>query len=88
MNEGIKLCLYCGKPIPLSKYRLKNQVCNQVCRKAYTQQLITEENRIAMLAKEGQKKHNRKCKVCGKDCYPNYFFCKIHSHTQDNPFDF
>lgn len=27
---------------------------------------------------------NRKCRKCGRPCYPNYFFCKsCHSHVRE-----
>ena len=78
-------CLYCGKELPNStrQQKMKNQVCNNTCRKALTQKNIAEENRIREAIKARAKIHNRKCTVCGASCYPNYFFCKKHFPKHD-----
>ena len=87
-KERILHCLYCGKPLQSNRYKLKNQVCNQECRKAYTQKTIEEENRIADILKTRQRRHSRKCRICGKDCFPNYFFCNTHLPKTSIPFDY
>jgi hypothetical protein len=50
LNKGEqRKCLNCGKILPDDKYHLKmkNQVCDNWCRKELTAKTIEEENRIA-----------------------------------------
>lgn len=86
LNKGEQLkCLYCGKVLPDStrQHKMKNQVCNNVCRKALTQKNIAEGIRVANAIKAKAKIHNRKCTICGTSCYPNYFFCNRHFPKHD-----
>jgi predicted nucleic acid-binding Zn ribbon protein len=81
-KEEPRYCLNCNKLLPDDKYHLKmkNQVCNNQCRKELTAKTIEEERRTAQAILSRSRKHNRKCQVCGKPCYPNYFFCSAHFH--------
>ena len=90
LNKGERYCLNCGKLLPDSKYhnKMKNQVCNNTCRKELTIKTNQEAERVAKAIAAKNKKHNRKCRVCGKPCWPNYFFCASHFHGMtDGYFD-
>jgi hypothetical protein len=81
LNEGeVLICLYCGKELPKNTYhkKMKNQVCNNTCRKLLTKKNNEEAKKVSDLFKYADKKHNRKCVVCNKSCFPNYFFCHKH----------
>ena len=75
-------CLNCGKILPDDKYHLKmkNQVCNNNCRKELTLKTMEEERRVAIAIANRTKRHNRKCTICGKPCWPNYFYCTPNFH--------
>ena len=91
LNKGERYCLNCRKLLPDSKYhnKMKNQVCNNTCRKELTIKTNEEADRIAKAIAAKNKRHNRKCTVCGKPCWPNYFFCASHFHTAtDSYLDF
>lgn len=88
--EGVdRYCLFCGKVIPFDKYhnKMKNQVCNNICRKNLTAKINKEEKETEDWIKARSKKHKRKCIICGKLCYPNYFFCRAHAHQAQELYD-
>jgi len=42
-----------------------------------------EKNKNSVYNKR-KRKSGRKCKICGKDPYPNYFFCPACHHKIDS----
>ena len=54
-----KLCTNCSRPVPLYAYKMHLEVCK----------------RLYKPEPKAQQKHKRKCVVCKKPCWPNYFRC-------------
>jgi hypothetical protein len=80
MYEEVMICLFCGKVIPETKANRKKKikVCNNRCRVLLTRQNMEEENRIVKIV--SKPTHKRRCKVCNKLCWPNYFYCTEHHY--------
>lgn len=69
-----RLCVICGKEVPKSRV---GATCSNPCRKINTQNEIKEAKETQMKMIQ-ERKHNRKCIICNKPCWPNYFFCIKH----------
>lgn len=77
-EEEVPLCLWCNKPLVKrgGKSYPKSGCCNNVCRIKNTRRLNEEAEETKKMLDKANKRHNRKCRRCGKPCWPNYFWCE------------
>jgi hypothetical protein len=78
MDKGELKCEFCGTVMPESRRKYKNQVCNQECRKGLTKAIEAEEKERFYLTRKVNKDNGRRCRTCGENCWPNYFYCNKH----------
>lgn len=80
-------CLYCGKPLKkVNKKYPKTMTCNNSCR---IKLRIKENIEVEGFKKSLVKKHNRLCRICGKPCWPNYFWhphCRPHAYSIEDDY--
>jgi hypothetical protein len=85
----VKFCKFCGKQLKTAQQlKMKSGCCNNLCRKSLTKEENEESARIEELLRYATKKHDKKCRVCGKPCFPNYFYCPTHVPRISDPFDY
>lgn len=69
----------------MSSYSLRTPKASEadVCRDHREPQVAKPKYRTKS-SRTRKRKSSRKCKICGKDPYPNYFFCQSCHHRIDS----
>jgi uncharacterized OB-fold protein len=96
----IKKCRACGREFEPSPNKASSAYCsNAECQKAklrrpknvieFRNDKILKEDMVLKRVKKKKTASGRVCRKCGKDPYPNYFYCpachkKIHSTESDS----
>ena len=68
-EQGVATCPICEREVPVWALSAHMEIC---------------KGSLASIRNKVEKRHDRRCRKCGKPCCPNYIFCKhCHSHMSD-----
>ena len=84
-----KPCRICGVEFSVPPKQASRAYCDsEACQEARRQKISLKEKKRYRLVKSGVQKvesrsmpdEGRRCRRCGCNCYPNYFFCQECHH--------
>jgi len=89
-----RTCRVCGKEFNVPPKQATRAYCEQLaCQDERRRKQLAKERRKYRLIQKGLKKiksrqkpdEGRKCRRCGQNCFPNYFYCpECHHYVSCN----
>ena len=83
-GNGTQDCSNCNRPVPVYAYYEHLEVCTDTNPFGVLTTASGDFTGTSNRPKKG--KSNRKCLTCGRDPWPNYYYCPAHHRGKEDDF--